>query len=157
MACAVPVFQSWESVPRLDRFVIVMADIYQNTSLKIIAEILGFFMGGGNMEEQIVHTMCKDLSYGMLPAMDPVRKDKIVAFCVEFWYYHWYPSMSWSLASPSEWENGVMQLMHLCKLRQQGMRTLPSTTGAHMFTSHNTNVTLMWDLHFPSISRYCPP
>ena len=40
----IPVLHGWEFVPRLERFIIVLADIYANTNLKFMQELLEFFL-----------------------------------------------------------------------------------------------------------------
>ena len=98
----VPVLHGWEFVPRLERFIVVIADIYANTNLKLMQELLGFFLDF-ELSEHLASKTCRDSSQGVMPDINLTKKDKLLSFCVELWYYNWYPDMQWSTSSEDDW------------------------------------------------------
>ena len=143
----IPVLHGWEFVPRLERFIVVIADIYANTNLKFMQELLEFFLDSG-IPEHLVSKICKESAQGIImPDIDVTKKDKLLSFCVELWYYNWYPDMRWSMSSQDDWHAKVISLLKLYKLRGKGHRFMPSTNDARTIANSCTNVTLLCDIH----------
>ena len=142
----VPVLHGWEFVPRLERFIVVIADIHANTNLELMKELLEFFIDSG-MPAHLVSKICKESAQGVMPDIDLTKKDKLLSICVELWYYNWYPDMRWSMLSQDDWHAKVVALLKLYKLRGIGQRLMPSTNDARTISSSCTNVTLLCDIH----------
>ena len=75
----IPVLHGWEFVPRLERFIVVIADIYANTNLKFMHGLLEFFLDSG-IPEHLVSKICKESAQGVMPDIDLTKKDKLLSF-----------------------------------------------------------------------------
>ena len=84
-----------------------------------------------------------------MPNIDLTKTEQLLSFCVELWYYSWYPGMQWSMLSEDAWRAKVISLLKLYRLRRIGQRFMPLTNDTRTVSSSCANVTLACGTHCP--------